>query len=132
MNRFRKMTRFSDMKQQLSGIDVDVKMFANLMLLNERDGITQRELGRFLEFAEYFTSRAVDALVDKGFAERRPDPSSRRSILVFLTSKGRKKAKELPKIVGDVNANYLKSLTKQEQKQLIDLLQKIAGITHSS
>lgn len=117
-----------DMKQRLSEIGVDVKVFSNLMLLNEKDGITQRELGRLLEFPEYFTSRTVDVLVEQGFAERRPDPSSRRSVLIYLTSKGRKKAKELPAVVSEVNKKYLKTLSAEERNILIGLLHEVAEL----
>ena len=120
-----------DMKQRLAEIDVDIKIFANLMLLNEKDGITQRELGRgMLEFPEYFTSRTVDALVDRGFAVRKPDPKSRRSILVCLTPKGRKKAGELPAIIAAVNQKYMTPLETKERETLIKLLHKVAGINH--
>ena len=113
------------MKQRLSEIDIDVKIFANLRMLSDKDGINQRELGRLLEFPEYHTSRNVDALVKAGFAERRPDPNSRRSVLIFLTSKGREKAKQLPKIIASVNSEFLTTLDLQEKQQIIKLLQTV-------
>lgn len=118
----------NDMKLQLADIGIDSKVFSNLMLLSEKDGITQRELGRLLEFPEYFTSRTVDILVENGFAERCPDPASRRTILVYLTDAGRDKAKTLPPIVQCVNESYLEPLTSDERQQLIKLLQKISKI----
>lgn len=117
-----------DMKERLAEIDVDVKVFSNLMMLSDRDGITQRELGRLLEFPEYFTSRTVDILVENGYVERRPDPNSRRSILVFLTHEGRKKAAELPRVVAGINQSYLSPLDEDERAQLVALLQKVSGI----
>ena len=116
------------MKDKLSEIDVDTKIFANLRILSEQDGITQRELGRLLDFPEYFTSRNVDLLVEAGFAERRPDPNSRRTVLVYLTQLGRKKAKELPNIVAAANLEFLEPLSKQERNDLITLLHKVARI----
>lgn len=117
-----------DMKDELAKLGIDRKVFSNLMMLSEKDGITQRELGRLLEFPEYFTSRTVDVLVEKGFAERRPDPESRRNILVYLTDAGREIAKNLPPIIGSVNESYLEGLTCNEREQLITLLQKVAKI----
>lgn len=116
------------MKQRLSEIDIDMKTFANLRMLSEKDGINQRELGRLMDFPDYFTSRSVDALVEAGFAERRPDPSSRRSVLIFLTSKGRKKAQQLPKIISSANNEFLEALNNNERQQVIRLLQKVANI----
>lgn len=120
-----------DMKERLDKIDVDIKLFSNIMLLMEKDGVTQRELGRLLEFPDYFTSRTVDILVERGFAERRPDPMSRRTVLVYLTPEGKKKARDLPEIVLAVNNEYLKGLSNSEQTQLIKLLHKVTGIEHS-
>lgn len=115
------------MKAELSAIGVDVKIFANLMLLSEEDGINQRQLGEKLDFPEYFTSRNVDSLVKAGFAERRQDPRSRRTFLIYLTEKGREKARQLPAIVRKVNDQYLGDLSQEERKQLVSLLQKSAG-----
>ncbi|MEM8611021.1 MAG: MarR family transcriptional regulator [Cyanobacteria bacterium P01_H01_bin.105] len=118
----------SRMKQKLAEIDIDLKIFANLRMLSDKDGINQRELGRLMEFPEYHTSRNVDALVKAGFVERRPDPNSRRSVLIFLTSKGREKAKQLPKLISEVNNDFLEVLADEERQQLIHLLKKVAKI----
>ena len=116
------------MKQRLAEIDVDLKIFANLRMLADNDGINQRELCRLLEFPEYYTSRNVDALVNAGYVERRPDPHSRRSVLIFLTDKGRKTAAKLPKIISSVNKDFMKALNYEERAQLVSLLQKVANI----
>ncbi len=115
------------MKEELSAVDVDVKIFANLMLLSQQDGINQRQLGEKLDFPEYYTSRNVDSLVKAGFVERRQDPNSRRTFLIYLTEKGREKAKLLPAIVKKVNDQYLKDLSAEDRTHLISLLQKSSG-----
>lgn len=115
------------MKSELGKVDVDVKLFAGLRMLAEQDGINQRELGRKLNFPEYFTSRNIDAMVEAGFAERRTDPNSRRSFLIFLTEDGKTKAESLPPIVRKVNDEILANLTGPERQQVIDLLKKVAG-----
>jgi len=117
------------MKIALKEVDVDVKVFANLMMLADEDGINQRALGEKLNFPEYFTSRNVDALVEAGYAERRPDPNSRRSFLIFLTDAGRKKASQLPKVVKEVNDETLDMLTRPERNQVVGLLQKVARLS---
>lgn len=116
------------MKERLKEHDVDLKIFANLMFLSEDDGVTQREIGNKLNFPEYYTSRNVDALIKQGYAERRPDPKSRRSMLIFLTPEGRKKASELPEVIRAANEEALADLSAEERKQIIHLLQKTIGI----
>ena len=117
-----------DMRERLKEHDVDLKVFANLMFLSEKDGVTQREIGNELNFPEYYTSRNVDALVKLGYAERRPDPNSRRSILIFLTEKGRRKAADLPAVIMAANKKSLANLTPEERNQVIELLQKVIGV----
>lgn len=116
------------MKEQLSDYDVDIKIFANLMMLAEEDGINQRQLGKKLNIPEYYTSRSVDALEKAGYAERRPDPNSRRSILIFLTKAGKDKVAKLPHAVRETNKRAMEGLTKVEQREFIRLLQKATGI----
>ncbi len=116
------------MKVELAEVGVDIKIFANLMMLGQQDGINQREIGQRLNFPEYFTSRNVDALVEAGLAERRPDPDSRRSFLVFLTEDGQAKAAELPAIVKKVNDDVLQEFSVQERQTVMALLKKAAGV----
>jgi len=120
------------MKDRLREHDVDIKVFANLMALAEEDGINQRQLGAKLDFPEYFTSRNVDALVEAGFAERRPDPNSRRSFLVYLTEAGRKKAAEMPPLIRQVNELYLADMTEDERPLVIALLQKAVATSRAA
>lgn len=116
------------MRDELKELDIDLKIFANLMFLSQKDGVNQREIGNRLNFPEYYTSRNVDALVNLGFAERRPDPNSRRSFLIYLTPLGREKAKLLPPVIERVNNEILVDLSKDDRKHVIQLLQRVAGV----
>ena len=119
--------------KQLSAVDIDIKMLANLMLLRQKDGINQRELGHLLDFPEYATSRNVDALVKAGFVERQVDPNNRRAYKIYLTEAGREKSNALPAIIASNNQHFLEDFSASEKEQLIYLLQKAAGISeHNS
>ena len=117
-----------DMRERLKEHGVDLKIFANLMFLSGKDGVTQREIGNSLNFPDYYTSRNVDALIKEGFAERRPDPNSRRTTLIFLTEKGRQKAAELPTVIRASNEQSLAALSASERQQVMGLLKKVLGI----
>ena len=118
------------MRDELKALDIDLKIFANLMFLSMKDGVNQREIGNRLNFPEYHTSRNVDALVKLGFAERRPDPNSRRSFLIFLTPAGREKAKLLPPVIERVNKEIMADLDVTEQKLVVSLLQRVTGVAN--
>lgn len=117
------------MKLLLQEHDIDIKVFPNLITLRDNEGLSQRELGRHLDFPEYATSRHVDALVRDGFAERRPDPNSRRAVKIFLTDLGRQKADLLPSIIRASNKDLLEGLSAEEVELLIPLLQKLVATT---
>ncbi|UZD90308.1 MarR family winged helix-turn-helix transcriptional regulator [Cognatishimia activa] len=117
------------MKSLLNEHEIDIKNFPNLITLRDHDGLSQRELGRYMDFPEYSTSRHVDSLVRDGYAERRPDPNSRRAVKVHLTKIGREKADLLPGIIRESNRNVLKGLEPEEAEQLLILLQKLVSTT---
>ena len=72
--------------------------------------------------------RIASGLVDAGLAERRTDPNSRRSYLIYLTKEGRIKADSLPPVIKRVNDEVLAGLTATERQQVVDLLQKATGV----
>ena len=114
------------MKVRLSEAGVEFKLFPNLVMLLQEDGINQRQLGDKLGFPEYAVSRNIDALIKVGLAERRPDPNSRRSQLIFLTGKGRETAENLPRIIAENNDESLQALSETEREILMQLLRKVA------
>lgn len=120
------------MCDQLEGVELSLRQFANLMILADQDGINQRQLGEKLDDPDYATSRSLDALVEAGYVERRPDPKSRRSLLVFLTDKGRSKVSDLPAIVKEVNDFHFRNLSDDERQVLVRILQKAVGIGQPS
>jgi|TARA_B100001750_G_scaffold167584_1_gene136064 DNA-binding MarR family transcriptional regulator len=116
-------------KLELSAIGLNHKFYIPLLALLDEEGVNQRQLGLKLNFPEYFTSRNIDAMVKAGYAERRPDPNSRRSVLVFLTKAGRAKAECLPGLARKFDEDVLAELTKDEQQKVVELLKKVADIT---
>ncbi len=71
------------------GRDITMEQWGVLALLWERDGRTPVELAGHLCKDKPNITRLVDALVDRGFLERRPDPDDGRSYRVFLRPEGR-------------------------------------------
>lgn len=51
---------------------------------------TVRDLAEELNIAKPAITRATDKLVESGFVERRDDPTDRRSVLIALTTNGKK------------------------------------------
>ncbi len=111
------------MQDRLKPFELVVPEFACLMGLLEADGSMQTELGRLTGAPEYSTSRYVDRLVQRGLAERRPHPKSRRATCIFLTDEGKTIAKQMPALVKKNNDCVLSGLSLKERKELELLLQ---------
>ena len=115
------------MKTALKEIGLNSGQFAMLITLLNGEGISQTELATRVGVPGYATTRTLNSLEALGFTIRKPDPTSRRAHKIYLTAKGRKKAKELPEIVACVNASFLRPLGSADQKELVRLLRLLSG-----
>ncbi|WP_139833810.1 MarR family winged helix-turn-helix transcriptional regulator [Thalassospira alkalitolerans] len=58
-----------------------------LAYLARNEGIRQVTLAEMLEIQPITTARLIDKLEEQGLVERRPDPSDRRAVLLYLTER---------------------------------------------
>ncbi len=96
--------------------------FRVIIQLLRQDGQTQSQLATVLQVGKVSVGGIVDRLEYSGWVERRPDPSDRRSNLVYLTEKGRSAQDKMIEIGRGLTRQTLKGLTKEERDQLVDLL----------
>ncbi len=113
------------MKAKLKERQTDAKLFQSLTLLAQREGVTQRALGKKLLLPDYITSRKVNALVKAGFVKRDLDPNNRRAHALYLTRAGKAKLIKLSEEVKDIDRSYCNILNDKDKKKLISLLNKI-------
>lgn len=97
--------------------------FLKLILL--RPGITQDQLTTELKFDKATTARSVKQLENSGYIERKPDPTDRRSHLLYPTSKAIDFSPVLQSILAEFNKSLIGNLTNEEVDQLYILLRKI-------
>lgn len=71
------------------------------------------------------TSRLVDKLVDKGFAERSVCPDDRRRVDIIISQKGIDLVDEASKVIEGGLTTIMKRLTEEEATTLNDLLDKV-------
>lgn len=76
--------------------DLTQRQMAVLMTVGMAEGPhTVRGLAATLNVHKPAITRALDRLDDLGLAQREPDPRDRRSVLVALTTKGRRALREM-------------------------------------
>src|SRR5512140_2117893 len=75
-------------RQALAPWDVTPSHGRALAVLRSHGDLRLSELSEHLHIAPRSTTEVVDALEQRGLAERRPDPADRRATLVRLTPEG--------------------------------------------
>jgi len=84
--------------------------------LAERAQITKQSMGYL-----------VDYLEQRGYVERRPDPSDRRVALICLTDRGWEEVREALKIIARIEQDWARGLGKARMEQLRALLSELGG-----
>src|SRR5579864_2944933 len=79
--------------------------------LAERAQITKQSMGYL-----------VDYLVERGYLERRPDPSDRRAALISLTDRGWEQVRAALTIIAALEEEWTSGLGAQRMEQLRELL----------
>jgi DNA-binding MarR family transcriptional regulator len=69
----------------------------------------------------------VDHLEERGLVERRPNPSDRRARALYVTAEGKRVLGEAMQVAIEHETRLGKSLTPDERRQLVALLQKLAA-----
>ena len=113
------------MHEVCKSIGMPPSMIKSLTHLSEEEPQAMRDLAdAFACDASYITA-LVDDLEDRGFAERRPHPTDRRVRTVVLTPKGAEVRDVVTARLWEPPPAFA-ALTAAEQRQLRDLLKKVA------
>jgi DNA-binding MarR family transcriptional regulator len=83
------------------------------------------ELATHLELSSGATTNRIDRLEKAGYVERLPDPEDRRGVKVQLTQKGVEAWDRTVEIQARREAFFASVLTKEEQRQLNELLRRL-------
>ena len=99
--------------------------YSSMVKLNEYTELSQNLLGRLVGMDKATMQGVVRRLKERGLVDPRPDPGDARRTLLSLTTEGQRLVNRLLINGPAVSRETLKSLTVQEQRQLLDLLSKI-------
>ena len=90
------------------------------------EGLRLVDLAEGMMVSPAFITRIVDHLEADGFVERGPDPDDRRALRVVLTKSGAELEAKVRPMMAEFSDDLLSALTKTEQAQLQDYLQRLA------
>ena len=86
---------------------------------------TARDLARDTDIDAGAMTRLIDRLVHKGLVERSRSATDRRALVLRLTPAGEAVAAEVPRVLAQVNNDYLRGLDTDEWQRLQGLLRRM-------
>ena len=102
----------------------DWQVLTSLRLASEHRS-SPGELSNDLELSSGAMTSRLDRLEKEGYLRRLPDPDDRRGVVVELTDKGREAWDTAASVQGRKEAFFASALSKDEQRQLNELLRKL-------
>jgi DNA-binding MarR family transcriptional regulator len=110
--------------RSLKPFKVTPEQWVVLYRLSMDSGISQKELADSIFKDQPNTTRILDKMAQKGLIRRDPNPSDRRSFLVFLTAKGKKLREELLPVVRQLRSKAMAGFSEAEMKLTKELIQR--------
>jgi len=114
------------LSERLAKLNLTTAHAGIMRVVAETPALTQQKLATTLRTQPSRLVVLLDELEEKELIERRSHPSDRRSYSLHLTAKGEKAWIEINVIRREHQTELLSCLSSAEQKQLNELLQKIA------
>ncbi len=83
------------MDNEIKNEDINSGEFPFLLVLNEKDKITQKELADSLRTSEGLVTRVLKKLEKNNYITRETDPKNKRRNIITITNKGREITKKI-------------------------------------
>lgn len=125
------MHRQSDQVLQ-ERLGIGMSQFKILMILQYHPQAQQRMLAESLGQTEASISRQMKVLCDKGLLVVHVNPESRREHLAMPTAKGVKITEAAREILADYHGPVFNQFSEKQQKQLLELLEKMHSVACGS
>ncbi|MFC4770984.1 MarR family transcriptional regulator [Enterococcus hermanniensis] len=97
-----------------------------LAILDKEDGLIQSQLAEILDIRPSSLAELMKKMEKSDDVRRQEEEQDRRIKRVYLTEKGKEKAKKLGSTGGDMSEAFFAGLTEEEQQQFSETLQKIS------
>ena len=99
--------------------------FMFLLELYIKDGKNQEEISEILKIDKGTTARALKKLEEQGFVTRIKDVNDKRANKIYLNNKAKEVEDGVLDVLIDWNKQITKTLTKEEEDVLKNLLEKV-------
>jgi DNA-binding MarR family transcriptional regulator len=99
--------------------------YSLLAALDDVGPASQAGLGRRTMIDRSDVVAAVNELADQGYVERTPDPADRRRNVVSLTPAGRRRLRQLDRLMAKIQDDILAPLPAEDRTRLVTLLTRL-------
>lgn len=93
----------------------------------KQDGIEISEIGKRAVLDVSTLTGVIDRMAKSGYVERRPNPSDRRSVLIFLTPKAREIGPKIVEFADELDGTLQKCSTPEEMAVFEKVLKSLAS-----
>lgn len=107
------------------GMDITVEQWILLKIIEESDGLTQKELANKSLRDPASITRTLDLLSKKGFVERNPVEDNRRQYSISLKKKGVAFIQEYLPVIQSHRAKSIEGISQEDLDTLQQVLTKI-------
>lgn len=96
-----------------------------LYVISKNEGISQKELSKFLYVGKSTTAKAVKNLVENHYVKRVQDENDKRIYRLYLTEAGKKVIPKIDATFLELVSIFSKDLSKEEEQQTVIILKRI-------
>ena len=96
-----------------------------LLVLFNKDGVSQDYLAKALNMNKAAVARAVSKLEERGYLRREKDDTDRRNNVVYITEKAKKMKSKLMDVVESWTETLSAGFSVDERKQVVGLLKRM-------
>jgi DNA-binding MarR family transcriptional regulator len=109
----------------LSRFQLSSGTYPFLLKLNINEGISQNEISKELNVDKAMSARSIRRLIELGYVKKEENKEDARAYRLYLTDKARD---IIPHIIEELNKwvdTITKGLSRDEKRNLVDLLEKV-------
>jgi DNA-binding MarR family transcriptional regulator len=110
---------------RISRLNIPLRIWFPLRVLHRNEGLTQRELGRYLGYGDARAGVIVGVLLRRKLVSRRQSSHDKRRIDLYLTPAGRKMAQQIVRQSTAINARIVSGFSATEVQTLKALLLRV-------
>ncbi|WP_026802959.1 MarR family winged helix-turn-helix transcriptional regulator [Aliarcobacter lanthieri] len=111
--------------KKIKEFDITPEQWSIIFRVVEAEGLTQKEISDSTYKDQANITRMIDRLEEKGFLQRQPNKTDRRISNIYPTKKAMDIVDDIALCSLNFNKELTKDFSKDEKKQLINLLNRV-------